>query len=323
MGTAKGKKVLVAGGGGFVGLALVKRLVREGFEVTSFSRNRYSVHQELGINTVIGDITDAHVVKNACKGMDAVFHTAAKVEMWGRYKEFYDVNVIGTENIIEACIENEVPHLVFTSSASVVFDGNDIEGGDETLPYPDKGESHYAHTKMLAEQRVVQASGKKLKTISLRPHLIYGPGDTQLVPRIIEKAKSGRIRRIGKKQCLIDTTHIDNFTEAQIQAYEKLVSGSDVSGKAYFITNGQPVETWEFINGILKENNLTPVQRTVPKWLALTVAALFEITSRITGRPPLLTQFLVKEMSTSHWFDISAAKRDLQLLHQPVQNRNQ
>jgi len=323
MGTAKGKKVLVAGGGGFVGLALVKRLVREGFEVTSFSRNRYSVHQELGINTVIGDITDAHVVKNACKGMDAVFHTAAKVEMWGRYKKFYDVNVIGTENIIEACIENEVPHLVFTSSASVVFDGNDIEGGDETLPYPDKGESHYAHTKMLAEQRVVQASGKKLKTISLRPHLIYGPGDTQLVPRIIEKAKSGRIRRIGKKQCLIDTTHIDNFTEAQIQAYEKLVSGSDVSGKAYFITNGQPVETWEFINGILKDHNLPLVERTIPRWLALTIAAFSETISRVTGKPPFLTRFLVKEISTSHWFNIDAAKRDLQLLNQPVQNRNQ
>jgi nucleoside-diphosphate-sugar epimerase len=255
--------------------------------------------------------------------MDAVFHTAAKVDMWGTRQEFFDINVSGTINVISACRECGIKHLIFTSSASVVFDGKDLEGKDEALPYPVKGESHYAHTKMLAEKHVLEASSDTLKTIALRPHLIYGQGDTQLIPKIIEKAKSGRIRRIGKKHCLIDTTHIRNFTNAQILSYEKLLAGAPVDGKPYFITNGKPVETWEFINGILKDHNLPLVERTIPRWLALTIAAFSETISRVTGKPPFLTRFLVKEISTSHWFNIDAAKRDLQLLNQPVQNRNQ
>jgi nucleoside-diphosphate-sugar epimerase len=311
MGSKKDLNILVTGGNGFVGLALCRRLIKEGYSVASFSRRPCQAHKKLGVRTILGDIRNKEEISKACTDIHAVFHTAAKVDMWGKYEDFYAVNVIGTNNLIEACHNNQVQYIINTSTASVVFDGKDIEGGNETLAYPTRGASYYSETKAIAEQCIIQANTDKLKTTSLRPHLIYGPGDTQLIPKIIEKARKGKIRRPGKRSVLIDTLHIDNFTEAQILAYNKLTEGCGIDGKTYFITNGKPVELWTFINSILKAHGIEEINKYIPRNLALLLAYIAEKISIISGKPPLLTQFLIKEMSTHHWFDITAAKKEL------------
>jgi 2-alkyl-3-oxoalkanoate reductase len=307
-------KVLVTGGGGFVGMALVRRLADLGHEVFSFSRKVYPEHQTWGVRYFQGDLSNANEVENACKGMEVVFHIAAKVGIWGSYEEFYRANVLGTQHVINACVKWKVPELIFTSSASVVFDGSDIEGGNESLGYPSKPVSNYTSTKAQAEQMVINANSEKFRTIALRPHLIWGPGDTQLVPKIIQRAKSGRLRKPGGKDYFIDTTFIDNFIDAQILAFEKLSTNPALGGRAFFITNGEPVYIWDFLNSVIRAYGLPAIQRTVPKSMALLLAFLQEKTHQAfhLKNEPLLTRFLIHELCAHHWFDISAAKNDLE-----------
>ncbi|MEE4177063.1 MAG: NAD-dependent epimerase/dehydratase family protein [Bacteroides sp.] len=306
-------KVLVTGGGGFVGKALVCRLVDLGHEVFSFSRRIYPEHQTWGVRDFQGDLTRATEVENACQSMEAVFHVGAKVGIWGTYEEFFRVNVLGTQHVINACIKHKVRKLIYTSSASVVFDGSDIEGGNESLSYPARPVSNYTSTKAQAEQLVINANSESLKTIALRPHLIWGPGDTQLVPKIIQRARSGRLRKPGRKDHLIDTTFIDNFIDAQILAFEKLSINPVLGGRAFFITNGEPVYIWDFINSVIQASGLPTIQKTVPKSLALLLAIVLEKTHQVLRlkKEPYLTRFVIDELCTHHWFDISAAKRDL------------
>ncbi len=311
MDTGKGKiKILVTGGGGFVGLALVRRLVESGYEVASFSRAVYKEHQALGVRSIQGNICNETDIEEACKGMDAVFHVAACVGIWGDYKTFYDINVLGTYKLIEACKKNGVQKLIFTSSASVVFNGSDLINVDETIGYPRKIFSNYASTKARAEQLVLNANSDALKTISLRPHLIWGPGDTQLIPKIIRRAKSGRFRKIGSRDVLIDTVYIDNLIDAQIMALEK-IENEEVNGRAFFITNGEPVPTWDFINAILKSVELQAISKKIPKSLAWIIAWILEKMHLLfhIKQAPFITRFMIEEICTSHWFDISGAKR--------------
>jgi nucleoside-diphosphate-sugar epimerase len=312
MGSKKDKvKVLVTGGGGFIGMALVRRLVESGYSVSSFSRSIYKEHIKLGVRIIQGDIVNQTEIEKACVGIDTIFHVAAKAKIWGKYKDFYDVNVVGTKNVITACENKGVRKLIFTSSASVIFNGNDLEGVKESIGYPKKSVSNYTSTKAEAEQLVLNANSGSLKTISLRPHLVWGPGDTQLIPKILERAKSGRLKRIGKKNCLIDTTYIDNLINAQLLAVDKMEGNLDVCGRAFYITNGEPIPVWDFLNSIIESAGFPRVNKSVPKIFALTIAWILEKANQIfqSKKEPFITRFVIHELCKNHWFDITNAKR--------------
>lgn len=305
--------VLVTGGGGFMGMALIKRLINEGHKVTSFSRREYPLHWALGINSIQADIRDQMAVEKACKGRDVVFHLAAKVGIWGPYDSYFSTNVTGTLNVIKACRKQGVSRIVFTSSSSVVFDGLDLDGVDESCPYPEKHGSSYAATKAMAERLIIEANCETLKTISLRPHLVWGPYDAHLIPGILKRASSGRLRRIGDKEHFIDTTYIDNMTDALLLAVDALNSKPEAAGRNFFITNGEPARVWDFVNSIIQIAGHEPVQRKIPEKIALFAAGIAERLHKIfnVSTEPFMTRFAIKELCTNHWFDITSAKEIL------------
>ena len=307
----KRQNVLVTGGGGFLGNAIVKKLVERGDRVLSFSRRSYPELSSAGVEQVQGDISDRHAVEAACKDMDLVFHVAAKPGIWGDYDIYFKTNVVGTHNVVAGCKTHGVSRLVYTSSPSVVFDGTDMEGVDESVPYPKHFHTHYPKTKAIAEQYVIQAASRHLMTIALRPHLIWGPKDNHLVPRIIKRAK--RLVRVGNGKNLVDTIYIDNAADAHILAADALQKNPALSGKVYFISQGDPVPLWEMVDDILKAGGLPPVRRAMSRRLAWTAGALLEFfyaALKIKGEPQM-TRFLADELATAHWFDISAARKDL------------
>jgi len=305
------QNILVTGGGGFLGKAIVKRLVEAGENVRSFSRSFYPELKSMGVDQIQGDIGDNAAVIKACNGIQTVFHVAAKPGVWGDYKDYYKTNVTGTENVIAACNRHNISKLVYTSSPSVVFNGLDMEGVDESVPYSDRFHAHYPKTKAIAEQLVVGASTDKLRTIILRPHLIWGPEENNFVPRII--AKAGKLKIVGNGKNLADTIYIDNAADAHILAANKLDETPRISGNIYFISQGEPILLWNMINAILKAAGLDPVKGSISKQTAWLMGAAFEFfykTFQINKEPPM-TRFVADELATSHWFDISAAKRDL------------
>ena len=306
-------RALVTGGGGFLGGAIVRQLVERGDEVRSFSRSSYPALERLGVEQHRGDLNDVDAILRAAKGCDCVFHVAAMAGIWGEYYAFHRANVIGTETVIGVCRALGIKRLVHTSSPSVVFDGRDVEGGDESLPYPERFEAHYPRTKARAEQLVLAANGPELATLALRPHLIWGPGDNHLVPRILAKGRAGRLRRIGDRPCLVDTVYVENAAHAHLLAADRLAPGSAPAGRAYFITNGEPLPLWEMVNRILAAADLPPVERTIPPWLAVAAGSACEALwgrLHLPGEPPM-TRFVAHELATSHWFSIEAARRDL------------
>jgi nucleoside-diphosphate-sugar epimerase len=302
-------KALVTGGGGFIGSALVRELVKRGYNVTSFSRGDYPELSEAGAVVKRGDICDREAVLNACEGIDIVFHVAAKAGIWGSYNEYYNINVRGTENIIDACREKKIKWLIYTSSASVVFDRTDIEGSDESLPYPRRPLSNYTATKALAEQYVLNENSISLKTLSLRPHIVIGPGDNHLIPGILELAGKGKLKQIGDGRNIVDIAHIENVVAAHLCAAIAIQNDPEVSGKVFFVTDGEPVNLWDYINMILKNAGLDPVKKALSGKTALVISFLSELTYHIFGikKEPRLTRFLVQELYRSHWFDITAA----------------
>lgn len=306
-------KVLVTGGGGFLGGAIARRLAERGESVRNFSRASYPELEALGVESLRGDIADEEAVRRACEGCELVFHVAAKVGLWGKREEYYQANVVGTKNVLKACQDGGVRRLVFTSSPSVVFDGRDAEGIDESAPYPARFDSHYSSTKALAEEMVLSADGPGLGTVALRPHLVWGPGDRHIAPRIIAQAKAGALRRIGRGEKLVDTTYIDDAAQAHLLAASRLLLSPSIGGRTYFISSGEPRPLWEIIGRILKAAGVAPAQRSVPRWAAYPAACLMEGTYRLLGLQgePRLTRFLVNQLSTAHWFDISAARKDL------------
>ncbi|TGU72523.1 NAD-dependent epimerase/dehydratase family protein [Geomonas terrae] len=306
-------RALVTGGGGFLGSAIVRQLRARGDEVVSFSRGDYPELAELGVEQRHGDLADAQAVLQAATGCDIVFHVAAKAGIWGDFEEYFRANVIGTKNVIAACHALGIRRLVYTSSPSVVFDGSDVEGADEALPYPAHFEAPYPKTKALAEKAVLAANSPELATVSLRPHLIWGPGDNHLVPRIVAKGRAGQLKRIGKRPCLVDTVFVENAAEAHLNAADRLVPGAPLSGKAYFISNGEPIPLWDMVNRILGAAGVPPVTRTIPSAVAYAAGVVCEClwkNLKLSGEPPM-TRFVAKELATAHWFDISAARRDL------------
>jgi nucleoside-diphosphate-sugar epimerase len=306
-------KALVTGGGGFLGGVIVRMLRERGDQVRSFSRGEYPGLAGQGVEQFQGELADRDQVIRAAEGCDIIYHVAAKAGIWGRYEDFYRANVTGTENVIAACRTNAIGKLVYTSSPSVVFDGRDVEGGDESLPYPTRYEAHYPKTKALAEQQVLAAASSSLACVALRPHLIWGPGDNHLVPRIVAKGRAGKLRLIGNRPCLVDTVYVDNAARAHLQAADHLSPDSILSGKAYFISNGQPLPLWEMVNRILAAADLPPVTGSISPRLAYAVGCICEGLwglLHLTGEPPM-TRFVAHELASAHWFNIEAASRDI------------
>jgi nucleoside-diphosphate-sugar epimerase len=306
-------KALVTGGGGFLGGAVVRLLRERGDEVRSSARGHYPALDALGVTQVRGDLADAAAVDAAVRGCDIVFHVAAKAGVGGRYADYHRANVVGTENVLAACRRHGVRRLVYTSSPSVVFNGRDMEGVDESAAYPAAYDAHYPHTKALAERAVLAANGSELATVALRPHLIWGPGDNHLVPRILQRGRSGRLRRIGRENKRIDSIYIDNAADAHLLAADRLQPGSPVAGRAYFLSNGEPLPTWDLVNRILACGGVPPITRSIPVGLAVVAGTVLEAIYgllRLDAEPPM-TRFLAHELSTAHWFDLSAARRDL------------
>lgn len=306
------KNILVTGGGGFLGFAIVSMLVKKGYLVTSFSRGEYNSLKDLGVTQIRGDLSVYGDVSRAVRGMDAVFHVAAKPGVWGKYQDYFDTNTIGTQNVVTACLNHKVKHLIHTSSPSVVFTAGDMEGADESVPYTTTFHTHYIKTKKLAEDIVLDAVREKgLSAVILRPHLIWGPGDNHLVPRVIKRAK--KLVKVGKRNNLVDTIYIDNAAQAHVLALEKLAESPDLSGRVYFITQDDPIPMWDMINGILKAGGLPPVTKTLPHRMVWCIGAVLEgvwALFRLPGEPKM-TRFVADELATVHWFDISAAKNDL------------
>ena len=304
--------ILVTGGGGFLGFAIVELLVKQGHRVKSFSRGSYPELDALGVTQIHGDISNPDDVDRAVEGSDVVFHVAAKPGVWGKYDEYYRTNTLGTRNVVDACVKYEVRHLIHTSSPSVVFTAGDMEGVNESTPYTNVFHTPYIKTKKLAEDIVLSAvRDNNLKAIILRPHLIWGPRDNHLVPRVISRAK--RLVKVGSRNNLVDTIYIDNAAYAHVLAHEALIRDPYLSGKVYFITQDEPIPMWDMINGILKAGDLPPVTRTLPHRLVWFLGAVLEFIYALFRLPgePKMTRFVADELATVHWYDITAAKRDL------------
>jgi len=307
-------RILVTGGGGFLGQAICRQLAAAGHEVLALNRNRYAALDEAKIEQRIGDVSNLDSVLVATKDVDAIVHSAGKVGAWGKLEDYYEANVRGTDNVLAACDMHGIRKLVFTSSPSVVQDGSDLEGVDESAPYATGHYvSAYQTTKALAEQRVLAANGDKLATIALRPHFIWGPGDPNLLPRILKQARAGRLRLIGKQDKKIDTTYVDNAADAHVLALDKLDVGAPIAGKVYFISQGEPVTHAWLINSWLQADGFPAEKRRIPLGLANFLGTALEniyATLGIKNEPPL-TRFVVEQLSTAHWFNINAARSDL------------
>ncbi len=305
-------KVLVTGGGGFLGRHLALRLHQSGCQVSILGRRKYTGFPE-GIEGYQADLRDREAVAQACMEKEAVFHTAALTGIWGKKKDFYEINVEGTRNVIEGCQQHGVKKLIYTSSPSVIHDQTDKINIDETAPYPTHYLSEYPRTKAMAEKMVLAANGRHgLLTVSLRPHLIWGPGDPHLVPRIVERARRGQLVQVGDGKNRVDIIYIDNAVAAHWLACQALCEGSPVAGRCYFLSDGEPVLLWQWIQELLVALNLPPLKKKISyrtgKWIGLLLETVHSLL-RLPGEPRM-TRFLAAQLATSHYFNIARARQD-------------
>jgi nucleoside-diphosphate-sugar epimerase len=306
-------KALVTGANGFLGSYLVRQLLGRGYEVTAMTRRRDESLTALNVESVHGDVRSFDNVFEACKGQDVVFHTAAVAGIWGSWKHFHGTNTIGTRNVVEACLQHDVKKLVYTSSPSVTFNGDHQMNVNESAPYSKQWLCHYPHSKALAEKFVLEANDDKdLMTCALRPHLIWGPGDRHLIPRLINRAKAKQLRRVGDGSNQVDTIYVENAAQAHIQAAEAMDDGSPVCGSAYFLSQDDPVNCWEWINDVLGLVGLPRVRQSISYYWAYRLGYTMETAYQLANvqSEPRMTRFLAAQLAKSHYFDISRAKND-------------
>ncbi|HZZ27532.1 MAG TPA: NAD-dependent epimerase/dehydratase family protein [Pirellulales bacterium] len=317
--------VLVTGAAGFLGRHIVQQALARDNHVRVFCRTPKASWAALfglkseHVEIAVGDIRDPLAVDAALNGMDTVFHVAGVAGLWGPWKHYFQVNVQGTQNVIAACRRHGVRRLVYTSSPSVVFTTADQCGDDESLPYTHRWLCHYSHSKALAEQAVLAANIEgDLRTCALRPHLIWGPGDRHLLPRLLASARSGRLRKVGNGQNLTDIAYVDNAAAAHLLAADALIPGSPVCGRSYFISQGEPVNCWQWIDELLALTGLPAVKKSISVTQAWRVGLMMETAYRVLRlrTEPPMTRFLAAQLGRSHWFDISAARRDFG--YQPI-----
>jgi 2-alkyl-3-oxoalkanoate reductase len=307
-------RALVTGGTGFLGRRLVDRLLAEGRSVVVLARRPAPDLLGQGVEFVAGAIEERTALERACTGVETVFHVAAKVGVWGPYEQFFRANVLGTRSLLEVARRAGVKYFVHTSTPSVVYNGKDLAGADESLPLTTDCPCAYPLTKAVAEQEVLAANAENFRTVALRPHLIWGCGDPHLVPRILARARAGRLRIVGTGQNRVDMVHVENAVDAHLLAEDALRQPkSRAAGRAYFITNDEPVVLWDWINTLLRGVGEAPITRRVSLTTASALGASCELAwkaLRLRGEPPM-TRFVAAELAKDHWFDIGAAKRDL------------
>lgn len=305
-------RILVTGGGGFLGRYIVESLINEGHTVTSIGRRCQKELSSIGVRVLRVDLTNYDMVSHACNEQDAVMHVAAKAGIWGSRRAYYDVNVRGTRNIINACREKGIKYLVYTSTPSVVFNREAFKGANENLPYGKKWLCNYAETKAIAEKEVLSAHSSNLKVCALRPHLIFGPRDPHLLPRVISAVRSKRLKIIGSGKNKVDLTYVKDAASAHIRALDALING-DAGGNAYFISQGSPVYLWDWINHILSRLNMPSIKQRIPLSVAYGIGYIFEClwkTFFLKGEPPI-TRFTAIELAKDHYFDIKKAEEEL------------
>lgn len=324
MSDAPTSPVLVTGGTGFLGSHLVERLLAAGRTVTVVSRQPRPELEAKGLRVVVGALHNPAVCADAVRDVTTVFHVAARVGVWGKLADFYRDNVVATETLLAAAQAAEVSRFIHTSTPSVVYNGKDLAGADESLPLTTDCPSPYPLTKAQAEAAVIAANRAGFATTALRPHLIWGIGDPHLVPRILARARAGRLRIVGDGQNRVDMVHITNATQAHLDAERALSrqvchlpdnksAASGPAGKAYFITNDEPVNLWEWINELLVALREPPITKRLSLPAASRVGTVCETLWNLLplkGEPPM-TRFIAAELAKDHWFDLTAAKRDL------------
>jgi nucleoside-diphosphate-sugar epimerase len=306
-------KALVTGANGFLGSYIVRELVDRGYQVTAMTRRRDDNPAGQSIRPAYGDVRNFESVEKACEDQDIVFHAAAISGIWGPWKMYHSTNTVGTRNVVEACLKTGVKKLVYTSSPSVTFDGHHQLNESESAPYPRQWLAHYPHSKALAEQCVLDANDdRQLMTCALRPHLIWGPGDRHLVPRLIDRARKRQLRRVGDGTNRVDNIYVENAAMAHVQAAEAMEVGSPVCGSAYFISQDDPVNLWGWINEILEIAGVPKVRQSISYYWASKLGHALEAWHSIRNleSEPRMTRFLAAQLAKSHFFDISRAKQD-------------
>jgi 2-alkyl-3-oxoalkanoate reductase len=309
-------RILVTGGGGFLGSYIIKELLkRPTYLVTNFSRHSYAHLEDMGVPTIKGDLKNAADIERAlAQGFDAIFHVAALAGVWGKHKDYLDINYHGTKNLLEAAEAHGIERFIYTSTPSVVFGKDDLLGVNEDYPYPKVHLTPYAETKSMAEKLVLQKNNSKtFLTCAIRPHLIWGPGDPHLFPRVIQKGKEGKLRVVGDGENLVDIVYVENAALAHVQAFEHLTPHSRLCGQAYFIGQERPVKLWDFINQILGYMKIEPVTKYIDVATAYRLGWLMEKTFKVAGiqKPePPMTRFVALNLGKSHYFSHEKAKRD-------------
>ncbi|NXJ20058.1 NSDHL protein, partial [Dicrurus megarhynchus] len=309
-----GRSCTVIGGSGFLGQHMVEQLLARGYSV-----NVFDIHKRFESDQVtffLGDLCDKEALLPALRGVALVFHCASPAPASDDRELFYRVNFLGTRAVIEACREAGVQKLVLTSSASVVFEGTDIKNGSEDLPYAQKPIDYYTETKILQEKEVLSANDpdNNFFTTAIRPHGIFGPRDPQLVPILIQAARSGKMKFIiGDGKNLVDFTYVENVVHGHILAAEKLHKGSALCGKAFHITNDEPIPFWTFMSRILTGLDYDPPKYHIPYWLAYYLALLLSLLLALL-RPLVtikatFTPMRVALAGTFHYYSCERAKR--------------
>lgn len=308
-------RILVTGCSGFLGREVVRQLIDRGEDVVGLSRRETPELVRIGMQHHRGDLTDAQYVERTIRDVDVVIHTAAVAGVWGPWRHFFDNNVTATRNVLAACQRSGASQCIYTSSPSVTFAGGHQSGVDESLGYPDRWLCHYPRTKAIAEREVLAADRPGgLRTAALRPHLIWGPGDPHLLPRVLERARAGKLRIIGDGKNIIDAVHVSSAAAAHVCAIDALSRvPAEAAGRAYFITQDEPVLCWEWIAKLCAAFATPPPTRRISFRAAYAIGTTCEAVYRTLRRSdePPMTRFVASQLAKDHYFDITAAKQRL------------
>jgi nucleoside-diphosphate-sugar epimerase len=306
-------KVLVTGASSLIGIGVVRALAARGDEVVCLQRRRVDALVGSGVEQHAADVRDRAALADAAGGCDAIVHLAAKVGVVGRWEEYRSINVDGTRNVLDVARQQGVARVVHVSSPSVAHGGEALVGAGADPPRIGRSHAWYPESKAMAELDAVAAADSSLGVVVVRPHLVWGPGDTQLVGRIVDRAASGRLALVGGGTALIDTTYIDNAVSALVAALDAVSPGATCSGRAYVVANGEPRTIRELIEGICAAAGVPFAPRPVPRRLGIAAGALVErLWPLVRGdEEPPLTRFLAEQLGTAHWFDPRPARDDL------------